>query len=153
MEEAPENLDKYREIGQELQRSCRFSYLYPSEQFGGSWRAWLPIFKNGIGLCWRREGNFEISLQQNRSFRGRLLDARPGTAIDPVTDSAAERSLHETEVINPWWRRSHKTEPVAMIGYFFCKKTRAFMMILPHLICYMWEEISDMVLGSLCEWI
>ncbi|MHB8120137.1 MAG: hypothetical protein ACYDHX_15695 [Methanothrix sp.] len=52
-----------------------------------------------------------------------MLDARPGTAIDPCTDSAAERSLHETEVVNLWWRgaQGSRTGPVAMIGYLFCK--------------------------------
>ena len=121
MGEAPENLDKYREIGQELQRSCRFSNLYPSVKISEGWKAWLPCIEKGKGLCWRREVSIEII--PHIAFRGRLLDARPGTAIDPGTDSAAERSLHETEVINPWWRGSQKskTEPVAMVGYLFCK--------------------------------
>jgi len=123
MGKAPENLDKYREIGQELQRSCRFSNLYPSVRFSEGWKAWLPCFEKGEGLRWRREVSIEIPPIPHIVFRSRLLDARPGTAIDPGTDSAAERTLHETEVINPWWRglQESKTEPVAMIGYLFCK--------------------------------
>ncbi|MDQ1262692.1 MAG: hypothetical protein QG575_1873 [Euryarchaeota archaeon] len=128
MGEAPENLDKYREIGQELQRSCRFSNLYPSVKFKEGWKAWLPCFEKGEGLCWRRELSIEIPPMPHTAFRGKLLDARPGTAIDPVTDSAAERSLHETEVINPWWRGSQrrKAEPVAMVGYLFCRNQSTY---------------------------
>jgi hypothetical protein len=121
MGDTPKNHNKYQEIGKELQRSYRFSYLYPSERCDGEWRAWLPFFAKG-NLYWRKEAKFDITLHS--AFRGRLLDSRPGTAIDPCTDSAAEKSLHETEVVNSWWRGSQgsKAGPVAMIGYLFCRK-------------------------------
>lgn len=140
MGEAPENLDKYQEIGRELQRSFRFSYLYPSEQYDGEWKAWLPCFEKGKSLCWRKEANFEII--PHSAFRGRLLDARPGTAIDPGTVSAAEKSLHETEVINPWWRGSQgKTEPVALKGYLFCKKQSIYSDLCRVNLLYMGGDI------------
>lgn len=121
MGESPKNLDIYREMGQNIRKSCRFSYLYPSEKLGRDWKAWLPCFEKGKGLCWRREDYGEPL--QNRAFRSRLLDTRPCTAIDPETDSATEGSLHETEIVNPWWRGSQgeKIGPVAMTGYLFCK--------------------------------
>ena len=122
MGEAPENLDLYKKIGKEIGCDCRFSYLYPSEQFDGKWRAWLPFFEKGKGLCWKKEISTEPIIL-DRTFRGRLLDARTSTAIDPGTDSAAEGLLHDTEVVNTSWRASDegKTGPVAMTGYLFCK--------------------------------
>jgi hypothetical protein len=126
MEESPKNLDIYRETGKDLRRSCRFSYLYPSEQSNGEWKAWLPCFEKGKGLCWRREVNLETL--PDRAFRSRLLDTRPGTAIDPGTDSAAEGSLHETEVVNTLWRKTQGswTGAVAMTGYLFCSDKNIF---------------------------
>jgi hypothetical protein len=126
MGETPKNLDGYREVGQDIQRSCRFSYLYPSVHFFGEWKAWLPCFENGKGLCWRREGDSEPI--QDRSFRRQLLDSRPGTAIDPGTDSAAEGSLHETEVLSSLWKGSQgsRTESMALTCYLFCKDNDIF---------------------------
>lgn len=120
MGESPENLDKYEKISQKLKSYCRFGYLYPSERFSDGWKTWLPCFKKGEGLCWLREDDGD--LMQDRAFRRKLMDARPSTAINPRTDSAMEGSLHETEVVNQWWRgaQGEKSMPVAMTGYLFC---------------------------------
>jgi len=114
------DLREYQQVGERLCQSCRFSYLYPAEPVNDEWKAWLPAFEQGQGLCWRREGGQEPIADV--AMRRRLLDARPGTAIEPETDAAAEGSLRETELITPWWRgRSGVCQPVAMAGYFFCR--------------------------------
>lgn len=126
MGESPKNLGIYIEMGLKIREACRFSYLYPSEKFGGVWKAWLPCFERGKGFYWQREAN--LGTLPDRAFRSRLLDTRPGTAIDPRTDSAAEGSLHETEVVNPWWREAQggTIGPVAMTGYLFCNDQKMY---------------------------
>src|SRR5208282_925246 len=57
----------------------------------------------------------------DRVFRRRLLDARPGTAIDATSGTAADGTLRETECINTHWRTEANGEarPVGLIGYVF----------------------------------
>jgi hypothetical protein len=68
----------------------RLTYLYPAEMVSGAWRAWLPQYRTGEGLCWTREG--ESAAVPDRRFRQRLLGTRPATAVDPDNDSAADGS-------------------------------------------------------------
>lgn len=132
MEDSPGNLREYETVGKDLRESCRFSYLYPAEQVDGVWRAWLPVYEVGKGLCWKREDQKDQENQENlipdRDFRRWLLDVRPSTAVDPTSDSAAEGSFHETELIQPWWRGSPDSliRPVGMVGYFLCKDENLF---------------------------
>lgn len=112
----------YGKLGWEIGLNCRFTYLYPAERISGNYLVWLPEFKQSRGLIWRRQDGKEIS---DREFRQSLLDARPGTAIAPETDSASEGTLRETECINPRWRNSSGHEegqrPVFLLGYLFLR--------------------------------
>jgi len=110
----------YRGTGDDLRKNCRFSYLFPAQQVNGCWLAWLPRYEEGHGLVWRREDQTDASDDvPDRVFRSRLLTTRPGTAIDPSFDSAAEGSLREYEVINHWcrWVEGEDPQPVAFVGY------------------------------------
>lgn len=110
----------YAQVGRKLQEVTRLGYLFPAEQVNADWRAWLPVY-NTKGLVWEREdGNSESELQE-REFRVRLLGTRPGTAIDPESDTAEEGSLRETEVLNNFWRQPNGAPglPVGLVGYVF----------------------------------
>lgn len=120
----PDNIKElYKAVGAELKEKVRFSYLYPAEHFVDGWLAWLPRYESGKGLSWRIEGrNDNARNMSDRMFRSRLLNVRPGTAIDPGTNSAADGTLHETECIQPYWRDGEKQLSfVAMAGYVFVK--------------------------------
>lgn len=116
----------YEGVGTVLQGAVRFSYLYPAEDHRGFWRAWLPRYEKGKGLVWRREDRADArSGLTDREMRVRLLGTRPGTAIDPSSDSGAEGSLRETECVNPCWRDEAGVlrSRVAFVGYIFIKDT------------------------------
>ena len=119
----------YKKFGEEVGTNCRFTYLYPAEKVGGNYVAWLPEFERSKGLVWYRQGSQDDEGILDRKFRRRLLDARPGTAIAPETDSASEGSLRETECINPWWRasanRQAELSPVFLLGYVFLKNNNS----------------------------
>jgi hypothetical protein len=116
----------YRATGDALLQHARFTYLFPAEWSRGSWRAWLPRFEDDRGLVWVREDLASEQEQRvsDRNFRRRLIGGRPGTAIDPDTDSAADGSLRETECVAAHWRCSIPGEPVgsmALAGYVFLR--------------------------------
>ncbi len=114
------NFPDYQNFGQKLSQHCRFSYLFPAQLVKGRWLAWLPRYEEGQGLLWRREDITDARDDvPERVFRSLLLTTRAGTAIDPWSDSAAEGTLREYEVINPWsyWREGKKLQPVAFAGY------------------------------------
>jgi len=114
----------YKAMGQKIREHTRMTYLFPAEKVKQHWHAWLPEYQKKQGLTWRRE-DMQISLaMRNRDFRHRLLGTRPGTAIDPHSDSALDGSLRETECIQPYWRDT--SEPVAMIGYLFLQESVGF---------------------------
>ena len=110
---------QYQTVGESLQKDYRFTYLYPAEQDGKDWRAWLPSYKDGLGLAWARQDQAD-GLVGDRQFRRRLLSTRPGTSIDASTDAAEDGSLRETECIERRWRDGRgDLGPVAMVGYVF----------------------------------
>lgn len=114
------NFPNYADIGKELQQNTRLSYLFPAEQVDGEWKAWLPRYQEGTGLVWKREDG-KATLEERR-FRMRLLSTRPGTAIEPASDTAEEGTLREFEIINPYWQDGDwLPKPVAMVGYLFCQ--------------------------------
>lgn len=111
----------YETEGTTLHENTRFTYLFPAECDGKHWRAWLPRYEERDGLVWRREDQSDSKHDlTNRQMRLRLLDARPGTAIDPDSDSAEDGSLRETECVLPAWRDTGA--PVALAGYVFLKQ-------------------------------
>lgn len=112
----------YRKVGDHLREHVRFSYLYPAEHVGSPWLAWLPRYRAGEGLSWVREGSNDAVV--DRRFRRRLLWTRPGTAVDPDSDSALDRSLRETECVQTSWRNEEGSSggPVAMVGYVLCRQ-------------------------------
>ncbi|MHA2645363.1 MAG: hypothetical protein V2G47_02685 [bacterium JZ-2024 1] len=118
--QGPNQFPDYDSIGRSLQTNTRLSYLFPAEQVKGEWRAWLPYYREGQGLVWEREIDHEIL--EDRLFRMRLLITRPGTAIEPESDTAAEGTLREFELISPYWRDNGGAfKSVAMVGYLFCQ--------------------------------
>lgn len=111
---------EYDSVGKEMRESVRLSYLFPAEMVDGEWRAWLPRYKDGKGLIWEREkGGEEL---EDHSLRMSLLTTRPSTAVNPESDTAEEKSLRETEVINTHWLgKNTKISQVAMVCYVFLK--------------------------------
>ncbi len=107
----------YREVGADIREHVRLSYLFPAEFADKDWWVWLPQYRDGDGLIWVRDGN--DSALADRRFRRRLLWTRPGTAIDPDSDSALDGSLRETECLETHWRLDDgkPAGPVAMVGY------------------------------------
>jgi len=114
----------YQSAGKQLQEEARFTYLYPAEQIGDPWRAWLPRYEEGNGLIWRREdqqaANAFLALRQ---IRMRLLTTRPSTAIDPSCETAVEGTLRESECVNTHWHSEDGAmgSRVAMVGYVFLR--------------------------------
>lgn len=114
----------YGAVGQGLADELRFTYLYPAQRDDGSdWRVWLPRYETGTGLVWRREdrADWPPGDVSDRAMRARLLGARPGTAIDPDSNTAAEGSLRETEYLQTQWRNPNGSMggPVGLMGYVF----------------------------------
>jgi hypothetical protein len=76
-------------------------------------------------LTWRREdckyAQNSDTVVSDRQFRRWILDARPGTAIDADSDTAAEATLRETEHLMTRWRPGSPFggQPVALVGYVF----------------------------------
>lgn len=79
----------YRKIGEWVKSHCRFSYFFVSEENS----VLVPRYQDG-GLYY---GNL-IQAQ----FERRYLDSLASTALDAATNSAAEGTLHEVEVISPY---------------------------------------------------
>lgn len=116
----------YECVGEDLKKSCRFTYLYPAVQTNDTWHVWLPTYRDGQGLSWARDDHADVVLG-DRQFRRWLLSTRPGTSIDATTDSAEDGSLRETECIEARWRdeRGRDAGPVAMVGYVFIRAAKA----------------------------
>lgn len=124
-----DSFPKYEQLGNEISMAFRFSYLYPAEQSGGHYVAWLPKYIDDQGLLWCREDKHDLKdALLDRVFRRRLLHTRSGTAIEPSSDSAHEGSLRETECIQPYWRNGSNVsfEPVYLVGYVFCTEDEAW---------------------------
>lgn len=136
----PSNVRAYYEkVGNYLKEKTRFSYLYPAEPVNGEWKAWLPRYQEGKGLCWLREGGQKCV--PHRAFRSRLLYTRLSTAIERKTGTAADETLHETECLQPFWRNDKKNEvkPVAMVGYVFVKDNKLLTEL---------EKINNLFVGA-----
>lgn len=116
----------YQSVGESLQKDYRFTYLYPAEQVEKNWRAWLPTYREGLGLAWAREDQPDVVVGDRR-FRRRLLSTRPGTSIDASTDAAEDGSLRETECMETRWRDDGGRDagPAAMVGYVFIRTAKA----------------------------
>jgi hypothetical protein len=113
----------YAEVGQAIRGNARLTYLYPAEESGGQWRAWLPRYESGQGLVWQREDDGNSGGLPDRTMRPRLLVTRAGTAIDPVSDAAAEGSLRETECVGQYWRTpTGDVKPVGLVGYLLVRE-------------------------------
>jgi len=115
----------YRQRGRTLREDARYTYLYPAARVNGSWLAWLPAYMPGQGRVWRQEDEPATAKMgvPDRRFRGWLIDTRPGTAIDPDSDSAAEATLRETECVLTHWRSGSPAagDRVAFVGYGFLR--------------------------------
>lgn len=129
----------YRKVGEILRHKTRLSYLFPAEQVGDAWKAWLPIYQEGRGLVWEREDGKGEEIE-DRNLRMRLLITRPGTAIQPETGTAAQGTLREFELVGPYWRERHTlTKPVAFVGYLFCKDDN---------LCKKLKDIQTLFIGG-----
>lgn len=117
---------QYQSVGESLQKDYRFTYLFPAEKVEATWRAWLPTYRDALGLAWAREDQPEHAVG-DRQFRRRLLSTRPGTSIDASTDAADDGSLRETECIEVRWRDAQGRDAglVAMVGYAFIHTAKA----------------------------
>ncbi len=117
------NFPDYDNTGRQIGEKTRFTYLFPAEHLGGQWLTWLPIFEPEKGPSWYREGNGtpQKTVLSARAFRHRLVETRPGTAIEASSHSVADATLRETECISMHWRMedSGETRRVGLVGYAF----------------------------------
>ncbi len=116
----------YPKVGEEVRNDARLTYLFPAEKTDGGWRAWLPRYESGKGLVWQREDDANgEKWRPDRELRQRLLLARPGTAIEPASDTAADGTLRETECIGQYWRdrATDEVKSVALVGYVFVRQS------------------------------
>lgn len=124
----------YAGMGEDVRNAVLLTYLYPAEEIERGWCAWLPRYARGKGLVWQREddSNGHDALH-DREMRKRLLVTRPGTAIDPASDAAAEGMLRETECIGQYWRdvKSDLRRSVGLAGYVFVREGATFTDRLP----------------------
>ncbi len=124
----------YAVIGNDIQEEIRFTYLFPATKVKQDWKAWLPFYLDGKGLCWQLEdANDDLdNIIQNQVFRSRLLYTRPGTSINPESDSAKEGSLHETECIQVYLHSSgeknnNEYQQIGMIGYVLARSKSSYL--------------------------
>ncbi len=124
----------YAVIGNGIQEEIRFTYLFPAVKINQEWKAWLPCYMEDKGLCWQLEdANDDFNnVISNQIFRSRLLYTRPGTSINPESDSAEEGSLHETECIQIYWSPSEEKnnkeyQQIGMIGYVLVKSNSSYI--------------------------
>lgn len=118
-------LPEYAKVGEAIRKNTRLTYLYPAEENDRGWSAWLPRYENGRGLVWQREDDPKgTQAIAERDMRRRLLMARPGTAIDHDSETAADGTLRETECISEHWRDPtvNEAKPVAFVGYVFLRE-------------------------------
>jgi hypothetical protein len=143
----------YQSIGEELQENARFTYLYPAQQIGDEWRAWLPCYQEGKGLVWRREDQMDAEPVPDHKMRTRLLSTQAGTAIDPTSDTAAEGTLRETECVTTHWRDVDQDPPprVAMVGYVFLRDGSSLKDDLEAVRCITIGGDTRYGLGRLCR--
>ncbi len=138
----PQNngIPQYGKIGHEMGIAARFSYLFPAEERDGRFVTWLPEYRDGMGLVWRAvadgrsvaksddgSGARETEALSDREFRRRLLAARGQTAVAPASGAARDATLHELDVINPYWkpapRDAHSAPaPVYLRGFYFLRE-------------------------------
>lgn len=115
----------YDEVGKTVRENMRFTYLFPAEATDRGWRAWLPRYQDRDGLVWQREGDANDHRPiPDRGLRQWLLLARPGTAIDHASATAAEGTLRETECIGHHWRgpTTGEAKSVALVGYVLMRE-------------------------------
>jgi hypothetical protein len=115
----------YVKVGADVRKDLRLTYLFPAEETARGWRAWLPWYEGGRGLVWQREDDANGEKRRSdRELRQCLLLARPGTAIDHASATAAEGTLRETECISLHWRdpATDEAKSVALVGYVFVRE-------------------------------
>jgi len=124
-QQAGTSFPKYENVGRDLQKHVRFTYLFPAERVGSYWRAWLPNYEKGYGLRWHRDDD-GVEPLPDRRFRRRLLHTRPSTAIGKSSGAAEEGTLREVECATEFWRPRPVQDqsgpsPVAFVGYVFLR--------------------------------
>lgn len=92
---------KYREFGNKIHQTLRFTYFYPASKLEDAYRVTWP---------WENKGG----------FRYRFLSSYQGTALSHPQQSAAEGMLHEVEFISPHTLDAGKA--VFLKGYLFEKE-------------------------------
>ena len=115
----------YSKVGEDVRKDLRLTYLFPAEETGCGWRAWLPRYQDRDGLIWQQEDYpTGKKWRPDREMRQCLLLARPGTAIDHASATAADGTLRETECLGQYWRCSGigDAKSVALVGYVFVRE-------------------------------
>ena len=133
----------YPQVGDDVRKALRLTYLFPAEETDRSWRAWLPRYQGRDGLIWQQEDDpTGKKWRPDREMRHRLLLARPGTAIDHASATAADGTLRETECIGQYWRCSGTgdAKSVALVGYVFVQQSSDLVGAL--------ETVNELFLGG-----
>lgn len=115
----------YPKVGEDVRKDLRLTYLFPAEETDRGWRAWLPRYEGGDGLIWQQEDDRTgKKWRADREMRQCLLLARPGTAIEHASATAADGTLRETECLGQYWRCSATgdAKSVALVGYVFVRQ-------------------------------
>ena len=113
----------YQEVGKSLDENIKFSYFYPVEYKKTDEKieilqVFAPCY-TGDGLKFGVYKDKEkISLEK---FERIFISTFVSTAIDKVSKSAEEGSLHEIEFIRNKVKFSAEVKPTVFVGYFFVR--------------------------------
>ena len=113
----------YQEIGRKLNEGINFSYFYPIKYEKGNGKikvlqVFAPYYtEEGLkfGIC---KGEEKISLE---NFERTFISSFVSTALDKISKSAEEGSLHEIEFIRDKISQDKEIKATMFVGYFFVK--------------------------------
>lgn len=113
----------YQEVGRKLNENIKFSYFYPIKYEKVNERievlqVFAPYYtENGLnfGVCKDKE---KFSLEE---FEQMFISSFVSTALDKISKSAEEGSLHEIEFIKNKIEQDGKIKPTIFMGYLFVK--------------------------------
>ncbi len=115
------DLKDYKDFGNLLKKDILVSYFYPAIDDGDGLHAILPWYTDE-GLKYGKGSNEEINWKYSKEHFERLFISSFGqTAILPESNTAEDKSLHESEFIMSVIEKNGKSKAVYFIGYLFIK--------------------------------
>jgi len=130
--------DDYKAVGRALLENALFTYFYPAVDVN---QPLMPCYGDK-GLSYGRQKYRELAADE---FEFSFVGSYASTAIDPVTQTAEEASLHEVEVILP--RTRDEGAQVYLHGYLLIHEG-AQIMGHPLNISLLLDLLTDVQVGG-----